>query len=269
MKREATVLETKVSRLGVRRLRLLEETVQHEAGSSFVFEVNNVAMCCGGANWIPDDSFLPRITRERYAQRLINARDANMTMIRVWGGGIYEDDAFYDLCDELGLLVWQDFMFACGIYPAHPSFLESVALEATANIQRLRHHACLAIWTGNNEDYQLAYSAGYYDPNAAPDASSSFPARVIYEELLPALLALRVVQRQECGQPVGGRRSRRSVARRPPHVGGLGTLGAAVPALQRTWRALCVRVRHAGRAVVGDAPILSRAARFAAVVGRL
>ena len=130
--------------------------MQGEAGSSLVFEVNNIPVYCGGANWIPDESFLPRITRSRYAQCLTAAKDAIMTMIRVWGGGIYEDDAFYDLCDELGLLVWQDFMFACGIYPAHPSFLESVALEVTANIQRLRHHACLAIWTGNNEDYQLA-----------------------------------------------------------------------------------------------------------------
>lgn len=187
--RQDIILETTALTLGIRRLRLLEEAVQNEAGSSFVFEVNHVAIYCGGANWIPDDSFLPRITRERYAQRLAAARDANMTMIRVWGGGIYEDDAFYNLCDELGLLVWQDFMFACGIYPAYPSLLGSVALEAIANIQRLRHHACLAIWTGNNEDYQLAYSAGHYDPSAAPDASSSFPARVIYEELLPALLA--------------------------------------------------------------------------------
>lgn len=92
--REGTILETKVLRLGVRRLRLLEEAVQGEAGSSFVFEVNNVAVYCGGANWIPDDSFLPRITDERYAQRLEAAQAANMTMIRVWGGGIYEDDAF-------------------------------------------------------------------------------------------------------------------------------------------------------------------------------
>ena len=205
LKREATVLETKVLRLGVRRLRLLEEAVQNEAGSSFVFEVNNVAIYCGGANWIPDDSFLPRITRERYAQRLTAAKDANMAMIRVWGGGIYEDDVFYDLCDQLGLLVWQDFMFACGIYPAHPSFLEGVALEATANIQRLRHHACLAIWTGNNEDYQIAHSHGLYDPSAAPAANSSFPARVIYEQLLAGLVAQHDPQRPyRPGSPWGG-----------------------------------------------------------------
>ena len=202
---ETRILETKVLRLGVRRLRLLEEAVQDEAGSSFTFEVNNVAIYCGGANWIPDDSFLPRITRARYAQRLTAAKDVNMTMIRVWGGGIYEDDAFYDLCDELGLLVWQDFMFACGLYPAHRAFIDSVTLEATANIQRLRHHACLAIWTGNNEDYQLAHSAGLYDPDAAPAADSSFPARVIYEELLPALLAQHDPERPyRPGSPWGG-----------------------------------------------------------------
>ena len=107
-----------------------------------------------------------------------------MQMLRVWGGGIYEADSFYDICDELGLLVWQDFLFACGIYPAHPTFVESVRAEAEHAIRRLRHHPCLALWCGNNEDYSLAVQQGY--PVSGP-VNESFPGRVIYEQLLPEI----------------------------------------------------------------------------------
>ena len=105
-----------------------------------------------GANWIPADTFVARLKAEDYYRLLKDAAAANMNMIRVWGGGIYEDDAFYDICDELGLCVWQDFMFACGTYPAFAEdFLDNVRLEAIDNLKRLRHHACLALWCGNNE----------------------------------------------------------------------------------------------------------------------
>ena len=173
-------------RVGVRTIKLVQEPVAGEEGSSFFFEVNGTPMFCGGANWIPDDNFLPRISPQRYRTRLTQARDANMVMIRVWGGGIYEDDAFYDACDELGLLIWQDFMFACGMYPAHPEFLENVRQEAEAAVKRLRHHACLALWCGNNEDYQIASSVGAYGPDAD---ESKFDAKSTYEELLPEVCA--------------------------------------------------------------------------------
>ena len=104
-----------------------------------------------GANWIPADSFVTRMTPERYRFLLQSAADANMNMLRVWGGGIYEDDRFYDLCDELGLLVWQDFMFACSMYPGDEAFLENVRQEAIDNVRRLRNHPSLALWAGNNE----------------------------------------------------------------------------------------------------------------------
>ena len=91
------------------------------------------------------------MTRERYRFLLQSAADANMNMLRVWGGGIYEDDRFYDLADELGLLVWQDFMFACSMYPGDEPFLENVRLEAIDNVRRLRNHPSLALWAGNNE----------------------------------------------------------------------------------------------------------------------
>ena len=104
-----------------------------------------------GANYIPQDNFLPRVTPERYEHILQSAADAHMNMIRVWGGGIYENDIFYDLCDEKGLLVWQDFMFSCAMYPGDDVFLENVAKEAEENIKRLRSHPSMALWCGNNE----------------------------------------------------------------------------------------------------------------------
>jgi beta-mannosidase len=174
--------ETKTLNVGFRDIQIIQESVASEKGSSFFFKVNGIEMFIGGANWIPDDILLNRITPERYRERITQARDANMTMLRVWGGGIYEPDIFYDICDELGILVWQDFLFACGIYPAHPEFLESVKQEADANVKRLRHHTCIALWCGNNEDYQIAESVGQYGEKG--DASK-FEALEIYEKLLP------------------------------------------------------------------------------------
>ncbi len=186
--REAQNLESKTQKIGVRQIRVMQETIESEAGSSFYFEVNGIAVLMGGANWIPDDLMLTRVTRERYEQRIAQTKAANMQMLRVWGGGIYEDDAFYELCDEAGILVWQDFMFGCGIYPGYPEFIENVRLEATANIKRLRHHPCLAIWTGNNEDYPLAFGHGLYKADLPPEQNPEMPARVIYERVLPQLL---------------------------------------------------------------------------------
>ncbi len=105
-----------------------------------------------GANWIPADSFVTRMTTDRYRFLLQSAVDANMNMLRVWGGGIYEDDRFYDLADELGLLVWQDFMFACSMYPGDEAFVANVRQEAIENVRRLRNHPSLTLWAGNNEN---------------------------------------------------------------------------------------------------------------------
>ncbi len=182
----ATLLAEDHRRIGLRRLRLLQEPVQGEAGSSFHFEVNGQELFAGGANWIPDDNLLERITPERYRERVAQATAANMNMLRVWGGGIYEHEAFYDACDEQGLLVWQDFMFACGLYPANAEFLRSVRAEAEAAVKRLRHHPCLALWCGNNEDYMLAESVGAYGEGIPLE---KFEALAIYEQLLPEVCA--------------------------------------------------------------------------------
>ncbi len=181
------VVSEKRQRLGLRTLRLVQAPVQGEAGSSFHFEVNGQALFAGGANWIPDDNLLERITPARYQERVAQAAAANMNMLRVWGGGIYEHEAFYETCDELGILVWQDFMFACGLYPTHPEFLASVRAEAEAAVKRLRHHACLALWCGNNEDYMLAESLGLAGPGVPAER---FEARAIYEGLLPEVCAV-------------------------------------------------------------------------------
>ena len=183
---DGAVLAQDQRRVGLRTLRLLHDEVAGEAGLSFHFEVNGQEFFAGGANWIPDDNLLERITPARYRERVRQAAEANMNMLRVWGGGIYEQEAFYEACDELGLLVWQDFMFACGLYPAHAEFMSSVRAEAAAAVKRLRHHACMALWCGNNEDYMLAESVGRSGPGIVPEA---FEARAIYERLLPEVCA--------------------------------------------------------------------------------
>jgi beta-mannosidase len=137
------------TRVGLRTLELRQQA--DAEGKSFTFVVNGVPVFARGANWIPADSFPERVTRERYRHLLESARDANMNMLRVWGGGYYESDEFYELCDELGLMVWQDFMFACSMYPGDEKFLESVRAEATDNVRRLRNHPSIVIWVGNNE----------------------------------------------------------------------------------------------------------------------
>lgn len=141
-------------RIGLRTLELVQD--KDEWGHSFHFRCNGVDFFAKGANWIPNDVFQARVTKEGYAFQILSAVEAHMNMLRVWGGGIYEEDAFYDLCDEFGLCVWQDFMFACSSYPAFdPAYLANVKVEVEQNIVRLRHHACIALWCGNNELEQM------------------------------------------------------------------------------------------------------------------
>ncbi len=136
-------------RVGLRKLELINEP--DAAGMSMTFRVNNVDIFCKGANWIPADALPSRITRPLVERLLREAVAANMNMIRVWGGGFYEFEDFYDLCDELGLLVWQDMMFACSQYPSTPEFLKTVDAEVRYQVKRLGSHASLALWCGDNE----------------------------------------------------------------------------------------------------------------------
>ncbi|MEZ0299866.1 MAG: glycoside hydrolase family 2 protein, partial [Candidatus Methylacidiphilales bacterium] len=136
-------------KVGLRTIRVVNEEDAH--GLSLVFEVNGVPVFCKGANWIPTDALPQRQTREVMEDLLSSAVAAHMNMIRVWGGGQYESDAFYEMCDEKGLMIWHDFMFSCALYPASPAFLADVRAEVIHQVKRLRNHACIALWCGNNE----------------------------------------------------------------------------------------------------------------------
>ncbi|MFE3450389.1 glycoside hydrolase family 2 protein [Nonomuraea sp. NPDC059194] len=137
-------------RIGFRTVEL--DTSADEHGTGFTLVVNGEPIFARGVNWIPDDVFPSRITPERYRHRLRQAVEANVDLIRVWGGGIYEDEAFYDACDELGLMVWQDFLFACGAYSEEEPLRGEVDAEARENVARLCPHPSLVLWNGNNEN---------------------------------------------------------------------------------------------------------------------
>ncbi len=138
------------SKLGFRTM--LGRSLADEWGKSLVFSVNGTDIFCKGGNWIPMDAMPSLETEERYRYLLTSMVDANMNMVRIWGGGQYERDDFYAICDELGLLIWHDFMFACAMYPADEDFLRIVEGEVDFQLKRLSHHASIALWCGNNED---------------------------------------------------------------------------------------------------------------------
>ncbi len=182
---DSTYLAHHRSRVGIRTLGLDQSPDPAERGTRFFrFVLNGVPIFARGANWVPAESFVGAIEKERYEELLGAAREANMNMLRVWGGGIYEHDAFYDLCDEKGLLVWQDFMFACATYPEEPpQFVAEVDAEARYQVRRLRGHPCLALWCGNNENQWLHDRAFWQDPDA------KVPGSLFYDEVLPRAVA--------------------------------------------------------------------------------
>lgn len=159
LKSKSEILDKKNINFGIRTIKLIQE--EDSIGSSFYFNVNGIPIFIKGANYIPQDNFLSSVDTSRYIRLIQLAKDANMNMLRVWGGGIYESDLFYNLCDKAGILVWQDFMFACSLYPGDSLFLESVKKEAEQNVKRLRNHPSLALWCGNNEMNELWYNWGY------------------------------------------------------------------------------------------------------------
>ena len=182
---EDKVVAEQSHRIGLRTVRLVNE--KDKDGESFYFEVNGVPMFAKGANYIPQDALLTNVTTERYQILFRDIREANMNVIRVWGGGTYEDDRFYDLADENGILVWQDFMFACTPYPSDPTFLKRVEAEACYNIRRLRNHASLAMWCGNNEILEALKYWGF-DKNFPPEIYQEMFRGYdkLFHQLLPA-----------------------------------------------------------------------------------
>lgn len=142
-------IDHKIYQIGLRTIEVKHE--QDQWGKSFEFHVNGISLFAKGANYIPEDSLIPRTSAERTEQLIIDSVEANFNMIRVWGGGYYPPDYFYELCDKYGLIVWQDFMFACSVYELSKDFEATIKEEAIDNIKRIRHHASLGIWCGNNE----------------------------------------------------------------------------------------------------------------------
>ena len=132
-----------------RKVELVQEP--DSIGRSFYFKIDGKPVYMKGANYIPSEVFLPRLKKEDYRKIILSAKEANMNMLRVWGGGVYEDEAFYDLCDEYGIMVWQDFMFAGGMVPGDEDFFNNVKEEVKYQVKRLRHHPCIVVWCGNNE----------------------------------------------------------------------------------------------------------------------
>lgn len=169
-------------RVGFRHVEVVQESLAPLAkGTSFLFEVNGVRVFCGGSNWIPADSYLTEIEEERYVRWIELLVKGNQNMLRVWGGGIYENEKLYDACDERGILVWQDFMFGCGLYPSYKALNQSIKLEAEQAVKRLRAHPSVVIFTGNNEDYQVAEGEGVidYDDESGDYLHTKFPAYVV------------------------------------------------------------------------------------------
>lgn len=159
LKKDSKILAEKTETIGLKTIELIQE--KDGKGKSFYFKVNGKPLYAKGANWIPGDSFSPRMTKEKYHQLIKACKDAHMNMIRVWGGGIYEDDEFYKACDENGILVWQDFMFAGSFYPADENFLQNVKAEVKDQVQRLQNHPSIALWCGNNEIDEAIVNWGY------------------------------------------------------------------------------------------------------------
>lgn len=173
--------------VSLRTVRVVMDDDEH--GKSFYFVVNGKPMFAKGANFIPDDALLPNVTPERYKRIFEDVKAANMNMLRVWGGGVYEDDEFYDEADRNGILIWQDFMFACSSYPHDPLFVGRVEAEAEYNIKRLRGHASLAMWCGNNEIYEAMRYWGWqrkYSAEAFAEMERGY--NVLFSELLPQMV---------------------------------------------------------------------------------
>ncbi|RZJ23619.1 MAG: glycoside hydrolase family 2 protein [Acinetobacter sp.] len=187
----AQLLAEKSVRRGLRNIEIVQES--NIKGRSFHVKLNGKAVFMKGSNYIPADNFMPRVNVERYDHLINTAQMSNMNMLRVWGGGIYEDQYFYDLCDEKGILIWQDFMFGSGMYPDDNALKRSIYLEAVENVKRLRNHASIALWCGDNEAAML-WGRWRKDPKKPFWNNAADSAKIIntYTEIMHAILPAAV-----------------------------------------------------------------------------
>lgn len=179
-----TILEEKKLRHGIRTVQLYAQP--DSIGQSFYFKVNNVPVYMKGANYIPQHSFQDKVTDQHYKDLLHDVEAANMNMLRVWGGGLYENDIFYEICDERGILVWQDFMFACAMYPGDENFLQNVQQEAFDQVIRLRNHPSVALWCGNNENSEAWHNWGWQTDKTETQKEEIWDSYVkVFDSILP------------------------------------------------------------------------------------
>tara|TARA_B110000027_G_scaffold60651_1_gene65287 strand:- start:48 stop:2636 length:2589 start_codon:yes stop_codon:yes gene_type:complete len=194
IKAQVTLKDNRVFANQKQGIRTIVLEVQDSTKSpNFFFKVNGYPVFSKGVNYIPQDIFLPRVSTKDYQKLLSAAANANMNMIRVWGGGIYEDDRFYELCDSLGLMVWQDFMFACAMYPGDSSFLKNVRLEAIDNYNRIKKHTSIALWCGNNENL-AAWKRWGWEATAIKEQSAQIADKIwhnydtLFHHILPKVV---------------------------------------------------------------------------------
>lgn len=182
-------LDKKKLNIGLRTIELIQE--KDHIGKSFYFKLNGKSVFMKGANVVPPDSFLPRVSDSTYFSLVENAKKANMNMLRVWGGGVYFDDAFYEACDANGILVWQDFMFACSMYPGDEKFVQNVKQEVIDNVNRLQNHPSIAIWCGNNENDEGWHNWGWqkqFNYSKADSTQIWNDYKKVFHEMIPQAL---------------------------------------------------------------------------------
>lgn len=183
------LMDSKKLHIGLRTIELVQEKDQF--GSSFYFKLNGKPVFMKGANVVPPDSFLSRVSDSTYFSLVENAKKANMNMLRVWGGGVYFDDAFYEACDANGILVWQDFMFACAMYPGDEKFVQNVRQEVIDNVNRLQNHPSIAIWCGNNENDEGWHNWGWqkqFNYSKADSTKIWNDYKKVFHEMIPQTL---------------------------------------------------------------------------------
>ena len=152
---DSSEVSTQTKRIGFRAIEVIQEPIKAPEGLTFYFRVNGLPFFAKGTNWIPAHVLMEELTPQYLEHLLTSAKKANMNMMRVWGGGVYESDLFYELADKLGIMIWQDFMFACSLYPSNDEFLNSIDSEVITQVRRLQHHPSIAIWAGISIDCNI------------------------------------------------------------------------------------------------------------------